>query len=107
MVDTNENEVQYAINIDKVFSLVFDKTNAKIDREITDGYEIDENSNKMAQMSKIVREIKTDGDSQRENLKYDLIKTFLIEIMDMDGEVTAGNSICINTLLKYGIIEII
>lgn len=98
----------YKINLDKLFKYVFrSESNEKIEREITDGFQMDNESKTIEQVTKIVREIKGRGDNNSDTLRYDIIKSLLFEIIDTDDEAlgSTGIKLCFNTLLAHGILE--
>ncbi len=93
----------YAMNLQKIadFCLVSDKLKNK-ESEVTEGYEVtDENGPEL--VSKVVREIKTNGNPQNDTIKYDLIRIFIDVILSADGilpEMTIGMKIAFNTMLE-------
>lgn len=60
---------------------------------------------------KTIRELTTQGNAQIDNIRYDLIKTFILEIITYDNVVTNlydmpfGLQISWNTLLHNGILK--
>ena len=71
----------YAMNLQKIadFCLVSDKLKNK-ESEVTEGYEVtDENGPEL--VSKVVREIKTNGNPQNDTIKYDLIRIFIDTVL--------------------------
>lgn len=107
MIDFYENT--YYINIDEVFKLVSysDRVERK-ETEITDGYQYDSDENRLVPLNKMVREIKSPTDSQIDNIRYDFIKFLIEKILDLDFESiksgSYGAEICLNSLLKKGIL---
>ena len=93
----------YAMNLQKIadFCLVSDKLKNK-ESEVTEGYEVtDENGPEL--VSKVVREIKTNGNPQNDTINYDLIRIFIDVILSADGilpEMTIGMKIAFNTMLE-------
>lgn len=97
----------YTFDIDKISEAVIysDKTESK-EQEILDTYE----NGKV--VGKTIRELKTPGNSQIDNIKYDLIKTFIIqviayeevEITDLD-DLPFGTKIAMNTLIMGGFLK--
>lgn len=92
----------YAMNLQKIadFCLVSDKLKNK-ESEVTEGYEVtDDNGPEL--VSKVVREIKTNGNPQNDTIKYDLIRIFIDVVLGAEGilpEMTTGMKIAFNTLL--------
>lgn len=93
----------YAMNLQKIadFCLVSDKLKNK-ESEVTEGYEVtDDNGPEL--VSKVVREIKTNGNPQNDTIKYDLIRIFIDVVLGAEGilpEMTTGMKIAFNTLLE-------
>ena len=93
----------YAMNLQKIadFCLVSDKLKNK-ESEVTEGYEVtDDNGPEL--VSKVVREIKTNGNPQNDTIKYDLIRIFIDVVLGAESilpEMTTGMKIAFNTLLE-------
>ena len=105
---------KWGVDIDRFTKICLTSDNEKSkDTEITEGYEKDE-SGVMMQVSKIIREVNSQGNVQNDTIRYDLIKTLLSVILDkkmmnfgsLENELTYDFSfnIAFNTLLKAGII---
>lgn len=105
---------KWGVDIDKFTRLCLTSDNEKSkDTEITEGYEKDENGS-MMQVSKIIREVNSQGNMQNDTIRYDLVKTLLSVILDkkmmtfgsLEDELKYDFSfnIAFNTLLKAGII---
>lgn len=105
---------KWGVDIDKFTRMCLTSDNEKSkDTEITEGYEKDDNGT-MTQVSKIIREVNSQGNMQNDTIRYDLIKTLLSVILDkkmmnfgsLENEVRYDFSfnIAFNTLLKAGII---
>ena len=103
---------KYRINLERISSICFTSSEKeKTEREITEGYEIDE-SGEFHLTSKINREITPDGGSQEDAMMYDFVKTLITLILECDIPVYAqetqmriGVALAFNTLLAEGIIE--
>lgn len=97
----------YAMDLQRIadFCLVSDKLKNR-ESEVTEGYEVnDENGPEL--VSKVVREIKTNGNPQNDTIKYDLIRIFIDVVLSAEGivpEMTTGMKIAFNTLLANGFI---
>lgn len=81
----------------------------KCDIEITSGYELAERN--LVQTSKLIREVKSDSDSQYNLLVWDIVKSFIINLLDSveslgeeDFEFSFSNALAFNTLVKAGIL---
>ena len=105
---------KWGVDIDKFTKMCLTSDNEKSkDTEITEGYEKDDNGS-MTQVSKIIREVNSQGNMQNDTIRYDLIKTLLSVILDkkimsfgsLENELMYDFSfnIAFNTLLKAGII---
>ena len=94
---------KYYFDVEKICQYInySDKTDVK-ELEILDTYEEGKN------VGKTVRELTTPGNAQIDNIKYDLIKTLLIQIITYEGEVVAledipfGTKLAFNTLIQEG-----
>lgn len=56
-----------------------DKTDKE--KEVVDSYDFDEDADHIKLSSKIVREVTSPNDTQYDTIKYDLVKTFVIQII--------------------------
>lgn len=97
----------YKFNLEKICE--FAKAKQEItEREILDNYDLTEDTKIVA---KTIRELQNPGETY-DALRYDLIKTVLIQVIAYDNEETIresqlipfGMAICLNTLLDEGII---
>ena len=99
----------YAFDLDaiKKFCLISADQNGK-ETEVTEAYEPDEENNLMLS-SKIVRDIKSTGNPQNDMIIYDVVKLFIIRLIDNTSiergfEMDFSTAIAINTLLKWGML---
>lgn len=84
----------------------------KCDTEITSGYELADSEEKnLVQTSKLIREVKSDSDSQYNLLVWDIVKSFIINLLDgVESlgeeyfEFSFSNALAFNTLVKAGIL---
>lgn len=96
----------YYFNIDKIEAFInySDKATSK-ETEILDSYD-----NGTA-VSKTIRELTTPGNQQIDSIRYDLIKTFIIQIITFDNEIndlnnlTFGMKLAVNTMINFGFLE--
>lgn len=105
---------KWGVDIEKFtkYCLTSDSEKSK-DTEVTEGYEKSE-SGDMVQVSKIIREVNSQGNTQNDTIRYDLIKTLLSVILDKkvmnfgslekETQFDFSFNIAFNTLLKAGII---
>ena len=67
---------------------------------------MDDDTQNLTLSTKQIREVKTSDDSNRQTIKYDLIKIFIMGLMDMDEEnATFGDVMLMNTMLSEGLIK--
>lgn len=96
----------YVFDIENIIKYVFDNDNVNGDSEITDLYIMDDDTQNLTLSTKQIREVKTSDDSNRQTIKYDLIKIFIMGLMDMDEEnATFGDVMLMNTMLSEGLIK--
>lgn len=105
---------KWGVDIEKFtkYCLTSDSEKSK-DTEVTEGYEKSD-SGDMVQVSKIIREVNSQGNTQNDTIRYDLIKTLLSVILDKkvmnfgslekETQFDFSFNIAFNTLLKAGII---
>lgn len=105
---------KWGVDIDKFTKLCLTSDTEKSkDTEITEGYEKDDNGD-MRQVSKIIREVNSQGNIQNDTIRYDLVKTLLSVVLEkkvmsfgtVENELQYDFSfnIAFNTLLNAGII---
>lgn len=99
----------YAFDLDaiKKACLVSADQNGK-ETEVTEAYETDE-ENKLTLSSKIVRDIKSTGNPQNDMIIYDVVKLFIIRLIDNSSlesefEMDFSTALAINTLIKWGML---
>lgn len=99
----------YAFDLDaiKKACLVSADQNGK-ETEVTEAYETDE-ENKLTLSSKIVRDIKSTGNPQNDMIIYDVVKLFIIRLidnssLDSEFEMDFSTALAINTLIKWGML---
>lgn len=105
---------KWGVDIDKFTKLCLTSDNERSkDTEITEGYEKTDGGD-MVQVTKVIREINSQGNMQNDTIRYDLLKTLLSVILDkkvmnfgsLDKETQFDFSfnVAFNTLVKAGII---
>lgn len=100
----------YAINMSAVRKYCLGditESGRKCDIEITSGYEMSDDVDKnLVQTSKIIREVKSDNDSQYNLLVWDIVKSFIMNLLEsVDGfTFSFSNALAFNTLVKEGIL---
>lgn len=101
---------KFAFDIDAIKKLCFVSSNQKdTEKEITEVYG-GEDKDDMELSSKIIREVKSQGDKQADNIMYDLVKLLMTRLLE-NGEVVRqyfpmdfSTSLALNTLLKWGVL---
>lgn len=98
----------YALDLDNLFKFVSKDDDVETsETEITDAYDFTseiEDKN----VSKVVRELKGKGNTQKDAFRYDLIKVMLAELFNVEDNYeayTSGTHIAFNTLLNYNILK--
>lgn len=98
----------YIYDINKICDFVFGDTNERTnDVEITENYTYDEERERMVPSNKEVKEVKVNDFTSQNTIRYDLIKSF-IEILDeIEDEkiMTVGQEITLNTMQAYELIK--
>lgn len=55
--------------------------------------------------TKVVHEARSKGNNQRDNIRYDLVKTFLSVFLGVDNASDFGLGMATQTLMKYNMIK--
>ena len=108
MITDNENNAYY-FDLKEIMKFVNAANNEFSETEITDAYTYDDEGSVALPTSKIVRDLKNKGDNQMANIRYDLLKNLINEILafEADNEKTpvAVPFTAINTLEKYNMLK--
>lgn len=97
---------KYAFDFNKIMEFVdFSRDMTSTEREILDTYDISDGINSGGKVvTKTIRELVSPSNFQMDSIRYDLVKTFIIEILSFEGdferEATDGLKIAINTLIN-------
>lgn len=100
----------FSFDLKKICEFITKKTGENSrEREILDSYEFGDEGNKR-QSSKTIRELTVPGGNGQENIVYDLIKIFIIQVVAFDSErsdieiedLPFGTKIAFNTLITEG-----
>lgn len=116
----NIQDKKYCLDINRISDFVnYSDSHLAKESEIIDTYGINNdvvttNYKGIDVVSKSIREVTTQGNVQLDNIRYDLIKTLITQIMGFDydenkhkNEIPFGLEIALNTLIKEGfLIEI-
>lgn len=92
---------------------LFSGNEKNTETEITEAYEVGDtadNDNMLYPTSKIVREVKTNGNSQNDTIVYDFVKMVLLKILECplneyNSIMDFSTALSFNTLIKYGILK--
>lgn len=101
---------RFAFNIEKIKDICFISASQKSgEREITEVYG-GEDRDDMEITSKIIREIKSQGDNQTDMIMYDLVKLFIVRLLE-NGEVVRDDfpmdfstSLALNTMIRWNLL---
>lgn len=101
---------KYAFDMNKIKDICVESSNDEdAENEITTTFEKDDNGN-LEISGKLIREIKSGSNAQNGMIIYDVIKLFIIrlmensEIMKVGSEVDFSTSLALNTLINCGIL---
>lgn len=99
-------ECAYFLNLDNIFNYIFDNgTVEKNDSEITELYVMDESTKKMTLSTKEMHEVKSNGLTTNQTIRFELVKMLLERLLDMENsDMTLGDTIVVNTLLLEDLI---
>ena len=105
----NENLV---LDLNEIKEFVFEenaKTEKTHDNEITETYALNDEG-KQELVSKVVHEVKGSDFTEKETIRYDMIKTFLtmLDNVEIDTTLTPmsfGQKTVLNTMVNYGFIK--
>lgn len=106
----NNLDKEYCLDIKAILNFInYSDTHSNKETEIVDRYEKDENKN-LSSTEKTIREITSYGNTNMDNISYDLIKILLGQVLSWGYDtgqteteietIPFGLKIAINTLLK-------
>jgi hypothetical protein len=99
---------EYVIDTKKLFEFVFSSEEDKLnDTDITQQYANDEENDNFILTNKVISEKKY-IDTSRTGIRYDLMKSFIISLIDVHPELnqfSLGEGLIFNTLLDMKIIR--
>lgn len=104
----NNLDKEYYLDIKAILNFInYSDTHSNKETEIVDRYEKDENKN-LSSAEKTIREITSYGNTNMDNISYDLVKILLGQVLSWGYEteqietetIPFGLKIAINTLLK-------
>ncbi len=101
-----------AFDLDAIEQFIFDSkrnTDDAHDNEITETYGYNKNG-KEELLNKVVHDVQSSDKSNKSTIKYDLIKTFISILDEIDTdqstiEMSLGDRIVLNTMTNYGFIK--
>lgn len=100
--------VKYAFDLDaiKKFCLISSDQNGK-ETEVTEGYDTNEDG-ALTLSSKILREVKSNGNPQNDMIIYDVVKLFIMRLLENNSsehefncDIDFSTALAINTMLKW------
>ena len=101
---------KYAFDMNKIKDICVESSNDEdAENEITTTFEKDDNGN-LEISGKLIREVKSGSNAQNGMIIYDVIKLFIIRLMDNseimkeNSEVDFSTSLALNTLINCGIL---
>lgn len=98
----NFNEKMY-LNLDAIKDFIFEEEKRNSDVEVTETMGAS-GGEKLETVSKVIREVKSSDFSNKQTIKYDMIKMFiemLNEIEQNGTPMTCGESVVVNTMVAY------
>jgi hypothetical protein len=101
-----EEKHTFVLNLNEIVNFIFNDDNEKnTDSEITELYVMDEDEKNMTLSTKQLREVKSNEMTSRQTMRYDLVRMFLDKIINIDDEITFGQSIILNTMITENLIS--
>lgn len=106
------NNEKYAFDLNKIkeFCLTSDRDKTK-EQEMIDNFESNENTGSLDLVSRISREVKSQGNPQNDSILYDALKLFIGTLLSTDLNVNSSFSdmnlplaLAFNTLIVSGIL---
>ena len=103
------NGKKYAFDLEEIKKIcLVSATQKDGEREITEVYGGEE-TDTMEMTSKIVREVKTQGNAQTDMIIYDLVKLFVVRLLENTENVNSeaefpmdfSTSLALNTMIKW------
>lgn len=103
------NSNQFIFDLDEIVKFVFgEEVERTHDTEITETYLQPKKGSSVELNSKIIHEVKGSDNTNKQTIKYDMIKMF-VDILDgvenSSIPSTLGQSLTFNTMLSYGLIK--
>ena len=98
----------FIFDINKICDFVFGDSNERTsDVEITENYIFDDENEKMIPATKEVKEVKVNDYTAQNTIRYDLIKSFIEILDDVEDEkiMSLGQEITFNTMQAYELIK--
>lgn len=101
---------KYAFDLDEIkkFCLISSDQSGR-EKEITEAYEFNEETSQLTLTSKIDREVKGTGNPQNDMIIYDIVKLFIMALLDNQAiteefVMDFSTSLAINTLIKWNML---
>ena len=104
----NFNEKMY-LNLDAIKDFIFEEEKRNSDVEVTETMGAS-GGEKLETVSKVIREVKSSDFSNKQTIKYDMIKMFIdildnVETSQEIAPLTLGQKMTLNTMASYGLIK--
>lgn len=97
----------YVFDIEAIISFINKSNNKKIsETEITEDFKLEKNSPVL--VNKTIKEVTAPMASDIDNIRYDLVKMFVISLINNEeeyGSMPYGINMAFNTLLSLGLIK--
>ena len=99
---------KYFFNLTVIFEYINTREKTGKEKEIIDSYEMSNTTDELTLSSKVVREMVAPNDTQFDNIKYDLVKLLITELITFKEKeynidnMPLGLRIIFNTMVKYG-----
>ena len=100
-------DLYYDLNAIKDF--VFEEEARNNDVEVTETLGMND-EHKLETINKVIREVKTSDFSNKQTIRYDILKSFIDSLSDVDIDIdeapmSFGQRTILNTLINFGIIK--
>lgn len=108
------NREKYALDLKKLKEICLASSGQKENEtELTEGYEINPETNMMEMSTKLIREVKTNGNPQNDMIIYDIVKLFIGVLLENGSDYCGENenepmdsatALAFNTLIQWGLL---
>lgn len=110
MANSKGKKQVYVFDLNKICDFIFDTNSENNNVDITENYVNQTEGLKLE--SKTITENKGQSDTQKDNIRYDLIKMFIQSTLDLapdlnDSDMSFGEKVIINTLLSDELMKVV